>query len=197
MRYGDAAQIWRINLGWRQRKNPNERGYLLDLERGYWATNKDAEEADREDPLSGKIKRVVPYVEDHRNVLTIHFDVQHDLTVMASLQAAFKQGIQHPGFSFLDVFSPCVTYNHDNTYQWFRSRVKKLEEEPAYDPTDWMAAMEKSLLWGDTIPIGRFFERTDVSTLHGAEPVLDEGPLIHRDLRVPPDIARSFIEELM
>jgi hypothetical protein len=27
--------------------------------------------------------------------------------------------------------------------------------------------------------------------------VLSEGPLVHRDLRIPPDIARSFIEELM
>lgn len=94
MRYGDAAQIWRINLGWRQRRNPNERGFLLDLERGYWASNRDAEEADREDPLSGRIKRVVPYVEDHRNVLTVQFDIRHDLGVMASLQAALKQGIQ-------------------------------------------------------------------------------------------------------
>jgi 2-oxoglutarate ferredoxin oxidoreductase subunit beta len=57
--------------------------------------------------------------------------------------------------------------------------------------------MEKSLLWGEEIPIGKFFERSDVPTLHGAEPVLDEGPLVHRDLRVPPDIARTFIEELM
>src|SRR5678816_4754143 len=31
-----------------------------------------------------------------------------------------KQGLEHKGFSFIDVFSPCVTYNHDNTYAWFR-----------------------------------------------------------------------------
>jgi 2-oxoglutarate/2-oxoacid ferredoxin oxidoreductase subunit beta len=108
-----------------------------------------------------------------------------------------KQGIEHKGFSFLDVFSPCVTYNHDNTYQWYRPRVKKLEDDPAYDATDWPAAMEKSLLWGEEIPIGRFFERTDVPALHAAEPVLNEGPLVDCDPRVPPDEARSFIEELM
>ena len=56
--------------------------------------------------------------------------------------------------------------------------------------------MQKSLLWGEEIPIGKFFERTDVLTLHGAEPVLNEGPLVHRALRVPPDVARSFIDEL-
>jgi len=113
------------------------------------------------------------------------------------LTELIKQGVEHRGFSFLDVFSPCVTYNHDNTYQWYRPRVKKLEEESAYDPSDWTAAMEKSLLWGDEIPIGKFFERTDVPVLHDAEPVLSEGPLVHRDLRVPLDAARSFIEELM
>jgi 2-oxoglutarate/2-oxoacid ferredoxin oxidoreductase subunit beta len=113
------------------------------------------------------------------------------------LTELIKRGIEHKGFSFLDVFSPCVTYNHDNTYQWFKPRVKKLEDDPKYDPSVWTAAMEKSLLWGEEVPIGRFFERTDVTSLHAAEPVLSEGPLVHRDPRVPPDVARAFIEELM
>src|SRR6202140_2733561 len=108
-----------------------------------------------------------------------------------------KQGIQHKGFSFLDVFSPCVTYNHDNTYQWFRPRVKKLEDDTRYDSADWMAAIGKSLLWGEEIPIGKFFERTDLPALHEAEPVLDAGPLTHAALRIPEDVTRAFIEELM
>jgi len=113
------------------------------------------------------------------------------------LTEMIKQGIQHQGFSFLDVFSPCVTYNYDNTYQWFRPRVKKLEDDTTYDPTDWTAAMEKSLLWDEEIPIGKFFQRTDLPTLHGAEPVLNDGPLVHRDPRVPPEVGRLFVEELM
>ena len=47
-----------------------------------------------------------------------------------------KQGLEHKGFSFIDVFSPCVTYNHDNTYAWYRERVKKLEDDPSYDSSD-------------------------------------------------------------
>ncbi len=113
------------------------------------------------------------------------------------LTELIKQGIRHKGFSFLDVFSPCVTYNHDNTYQWFRPRVKKLEDDPAYDPANWMAAMGKSLLWDEEIPIGKFFERTDVPTLHGAEPVLNTGPLAYADTRIPVDVTRAFVEELM
>jgi hypothetical protein len=104
---------------------------------------------------------------------------------------------EHKGFSFLDVFSPCVTYNHDNTYQWFRPRVKKLEDDASYDSADWVAAMEKSLLWDDQIPIGKFFERTDLPALHAAEPVLNNGALLHSEGRLPPDVARSFIKELM
>src|SRR5262249_40523174 len=32
------------------------------------------------------------------------------------LTELIKRGIEHKGFFFIDVFSPCVTYNHDNTY---------------------------------------------------------------------------------
>jgi 2-oxoglutarate ferredoxin oxidoreductase subunit beta len=113
------------------------------------------------------------------------------------LTELIKQGIQHKGFSFLDVFSPCVTYNHDNTFQWFRPRVKKLEDDATYDPADWMAATGKSLLWDEEIPIGKFFERTDVPSLHASEPVLNGGPLVHADPRIPLDVTRSFVEELM
>jgi 2-oxoglutarate ferredoxin oxidoreductase subunit beta len=113
------------------------------------------------------------------------------------LTELLKRAIQHKGFSFIDVFSPCVTYNHDNTFQWFRPRVKKLEDNPAYDPSDFQAAVEKSLLWGDEIPIGLFFERTDVPAAHEAEPVLKSGPLVQQDTRIPADIAKSFVDELM
>src|SRR5438309_3579972 len=113
------------------------------------------------------------------------------------LTELIKRGIEHKGFSFIDVFSPCVTYNHDNTFQWFRPRVKKLEDNPAYDHTDFQAAVEKSLLGGDAIPIGLCFARTDVPAAHDAEPVLKPGPLVHQEMRIPADVAKSFVDELM
>jgi len=108
-----------------------------------------------------------------------------------------SKAIQHKGFSFIDVFSPCVTYNKDNTFQWFRPRVKKLEDNPEYDHTDWQMAMEKSTLWGDEIPIGLFFERTDVPSAHDAEPVLNAGPLVRQEMLIPQDVAKAFVDELM
>jgi 2-oxoglutarate/2-oxoacid ferredoxin oxidoreductase subunit beta len=113
------------------------------------------------------------------------------------LTELIKRGIEHKGFSFIDIFSPCVTYNHDNTFQWFRPRVKKLEDNPGYDTSNWVEAMEKSLLWGDEIPIGVFFERNDIPAAHDADPVLKSGPLVHQNSRIPADVAKSFIDELM
>ena len=95
MRYGDAATIWRINVGWRKRRRESEHGFLLDVERGYWATNADVQEGDQEDPLNqARVERVVPYVEDRQNALTFELEGGQDMQVMATLQAALKQGIQ-------------------------------------------------------------------------------------------------------
>jgi 2-oxoglutarate ferredoxin oxidoreductase subunit beta len=108
-----------------------------------------------------------------------------------------KAAISHKGFSFLDVFSPCVTYNKDNTFQWFRPRVKKLEDDASYDPTNWPEAVKRATVWGDEIPIGKFYERTDLPSLEETEPVLELGPLIERPLHIAPDVAEAFVRELM
>jgi 2-oxoglutarate ferredoxin oxidoreductase subunit beta len=113
------------------------------------------------------------------------------------LTELLKAAISHKGFSFLDIFSPCVTYNKDNTFQWFRPRVKKLEEDASYDPTNWPEAVKRATVWGDEIPIGKFYERTDLPTLEETEPVLELGPLIDRPLHIPPDVAEAFVKELM
>ncbi len=108
-----------------------------------------------------------------------------------------KGAIQHKGFALIDVFSPCVTYNKDNTYQWFRPRVKPLEDM-GHDPTDFHKAMDKALLWGDEIPIGLFWKRTDLPSLDQLEPVLAEGgPLAHRKLGIEPETAQALVKELM
>ena len=109
-----------------------------------------------------------------------------------------KGAILHKGFSLVDVFSPCVTYNFDNTYKWFNPRVKILEEEEDYDPSDFHAAMGRAYQWGDEIPIGVIWRRTDLPTLEELEPVLDEGgPLAHRELGISREQARGLIEELL
>jgi len=108
-----------------------------------------------------------------------------------------KGAIQHKGFSFVDVFSPCVTYNKDNTYQFFNPRVKPLEES-GHDTTDFAKAMEKGYQWGEEIPIGLFWKRTDLPSLEEQEPVLEQGgPLAHRKINVTDEQAQALIKELL
>ncbi len=105
-------------------------------------------------------------------------------------------GLRHRGFALIDVFSPCVTYNKDNTYQFFRPRVKDLAEL-GHDPTDFHAAMDRAMQWGDEIPIGLFWKCEDLPALDQLEPVLEDGPMAHRSLSIPPDVAQSLVQELM
>jgi 2-oxoglutarate ferredoxin oxidoreductase subunit beta len=107
-----------------------------------------------------------------------------------------KQAMQHRGFALIDVFSPCVTFNHDNGYAFFRPRVTKLENEE-HDPSDWKAACEKAMLWGETIYIGLFFQAPRPS-LEDHETVLKQGgPLAHQPLGLSEAQSRRIIERMM
>ncbi|OGW05894.1 MAG: 2-oxoacid ferredoxin oxidoreductase [Nitrospinae bacterium RIFCSPLOWO2_02_39_17] len=63
-----------------------------------------------------------------------------------------KQGIETKGFALIDILQPCVSFNKINTYQWYSQRAYKLDNN--YDPTNRVKAFEKSLEWGDKIPMG-------------------------------------------
>ncbi|HYS11202.1 MAG TPA: 2-oxoacid:ferredoxin oxidoreductase subunit beta [Myxococcales bacterium] len=113
------------------------------------------------------------------------------------LVALIKGAIVHRGFAFVDVFSPCVTYNHENTHEFFKQRTRKLEEA-GHDSGNLQAAFEQGSQWGETIPIGLFYKRDGVPALDELEPVLAEGPaLAHRRLEVSPENARALVEELL
>ncbi len=116
-------------------------------------------------------------------------DVKH-------LTELMKKAIQHKGFALVDVFSPCVTFNRDNDNAFFKERVKKLEDED-HDTTDWKAACEKALVWGDTIYTGLFLQRDGAQTLGDLEPVLDDGPLAHRPLGLSEGQAEKIISRMM
>ncbi len=92
--YGETATLYRINMGWRRRKKTEPPGFKLDMERGYWATDSTVDEGDEGDPLSAKIRRVIPFVEDRRNALLFEPPTERSPAVMASLQSALKAAIQ-------------------------------------------------------------------------------------------------------
>jgi very-short-patch-repair endonuclease len=91
--YGQSATLWRINLGWKRRKNKEQYGFMLDVERGYWAKS-DQENEDQTDPMSPRTERVVPFVEDRRNCLLFEPTQRISMSALTSLMSAIKGAIQ-------------------------------------------------------------------------------------------------------
>jgi len=87
------------------------------------------------------------------------------------------QAIQNRGFSLVDILQPCVTYNRVNTYQWYRSRVHKLDS--TYNPKDRMAAFQKAQEWGERIPIGVIYTE-DRPTYEERNPKITRMPLVEQ-----------------
>ena len=112
------------------------------------------------------------------------------------MQQLMQQAIDHKGFAIIDIFSPCVTFNHDNDYAFFRPRVKKLEDE-GHDASDWKAACEKAMLWGDIIYTGLFYQKRR-PTLDELEPVLEEGgPMARRSAFVSKEQSDRIFKRMM
>lgn len=102
-------------------------------------------------------------------------------------------GLEHEGFALVDVFSPCVTYNKVNTYQWFRERVYKLEEED-HDPSDLLGAYPRAHEWGERIPIGLFY-RTEKPTYEQEEPALQKyGPPVKQKLGLSQEEGEGLVD---
>jgi 2-oxoglutarate/2-oxoacid ferredoxin oxidoreductase subunit beta len=109
----------------------------------------------------------------------------------------YQEGIQFPGFALIDVFSPCVTFNKQNTFPWFRERVYRLEDKK-HDPTDFHAAMDRALEWGEKIPIGLFYRNPNPRPpLDAQDPGLQSGPLVSQPLGVTKEQRAKLIAEFM
>ena len=109
------------------------------------------------------------------------------------LSHLIKKGITHRGFALIDILQPCVSFNHKNTFQWYRERVYKLEDEK-YDPSDKKAALEKALVWGERIPIGIIYEE-NLPVYEDQLPALSEGPLVKQ--KIDPRRVEKLLAEFM
>jgi 2-oxoglutarate ferredoxin oxidoreductase subunit beta len=113
-------------------------------------------------------------------------DIEH-------LSRLLRMGIEHRGFSLIDILQPCVSFNHRNTYQWYRERVYKLDDE-GYDAGDKLAAFTKAQEWGDRIPIGLIY-RKERPVYEEQLPALKEGPLAKQ--KIDPSQFEALLDEFM
>ncbi len=100
-------------------------------------------------------------------------DIEH-------LSGLLRMGIEHHGFALIDILQPCVSFNHRNTFQWYRERVYKLEDE-SYDPSDKMAALTKAQERGNRIPIGLIY-RSERTVYEDQLPALKKMALVKQNI---------------
>ncbi len=98
---------------------------------------------------------------------------------MKGLVGLIEDGIRHEGFSLLNVFSPCVTFNKKNTYAWYRDVLVDAAKE-GHDPTDKLAAFERVM--SDKIHTGLLY-REDRPSYERLVKGLAGEPLAKMDLR--------------
>ncbi len=74
------------------------------------------------------------------------------------MKTILKKAIQHPGYSLVDVFHSCVSFNKINTFKWFKENTYDLEK--SYDPKNKFEAFKRASET-EKLPLGIFYINPD------------------------------------
>ncbi len=92
-----------------------------------------------------------------------------------------KAAIRHKGFSLVNVFSPCVTFNREKTYDWYRENVVNVDEDPAFNRHDRISAMTK-VMETKGMAIGIIYQEKESQSYDDLIPGFEGPPVAFRDL---------------
>lgn len=113
---------------------------------------------------------------------------------MKQLVKIFEEAIEHKGFSLVNVFSPCHTYNYKNTPKWFKENLTNLEDLENYDCTNKFEAY-KILEEHNDLVTGVIYKNENKniyeSTLKGYS---NEEPLSKKNLDFNPEIFEKLCD---
>lgn len=98
------------------------------------------------------------------------------------LAKIMQAAIKHRGYALVDILQPCVSFNKKNTFAYYKQRVKPLDE--TYDATNKLAAMEKAMEFGDTIPIGILYQEPAPTYKEKRPELFDTIPLIDKQVNL-------------
>lgn len=102
------------------------------------------------------------------------------------LNILFKAAIEHKGFALVNVFSPCVTFNKVNTYDYWKERLIDISSVENYNVTDRAQAINivrerEGLISGILFKEGRkTFTELDVN--------FPQAPIVKQNLTIDQDV---------
>ncbi|GAA0366112.1 2-oxoacid:ferredoxin oxidoreductase subunit beta [Bacillus horti] len=115
---------------------------------------------------------------------------------LKGLTALIEQGIQHKGFSLINVYSPCVTFNKINTYDWFKENITELSSIEGYDPSNRMMAMQ-TLMEHNGLVTGLIYQNTEKKSYEDMVPGFKPEGLVNQSLEISEDHFSKLCSEFM
>lgn len=102
---------------------------------------------------------------------------------LKQLTFLIEAAIKHEGFSFINVFSPCVTFNKINTYDWFKENIINLDTIAAYDSSNRIGAMTNIMEYNGMIT-GLIYQDTSQKSYENRVAGFRTEPLAKQDIRI-------------
>jgi 2-oxoglutarate/2-oxoacid ferredoxin oxidoreductase subunit beta len=92
-----------------------------------------------------------------------------------------KKAILHKGYALVDILQPCVTFNKQNTFKWFKDNTYYID--PAHNPSDRNAAFSRAIET-EKLPLGVFYSHEENPSFHEASGAYaqDQRPLYERSV---------------
>ncbi|QLK85906.1 2-oxoacid:ferredoxin oxidoreductase subunit beta [Staphylococcus sp. 17KM0847] len=141
----------------------------------------------------GFVTKTTPKGNIEQNVAPLELALSSGATFVAqgfssdikALTKMIEDAINHDGFSFVNVFSPCVTYNKVNTYDWFKEHLTSLDDIEGYDRTDKQQAIQ-TVVSHNSLVKGIVYQDTETPSYESQIDTLGETPLAHQNIQLDP-----------
>lgn len=124
------------------------------------------------------------------------FVAQGFSTDLKELTALIEAGMKHKGFSLINVFSPCVTYNKVNTYDWFKENLTKLSSIENYDSSSREEAMQ-TLMKHKSLVTGLIYQNTEQRSYQELLTSYSQTPLSKADLNMDEAYFDKLVSEFV
>ena len=138
---GDTLAIGIENFVHISRRDPDIT--LVIMDNGVYGLTKgqDSPSAGLGRPVTASVEEHPPFIDPVKLALTCGatFIAQSFSGDPKHATEMYVEAVRHKGFAMVNDFSPCVTYNKFNTYDWFRENCEKVPDghDPASEDAAW------------------------------------------------------------
>ncbi|MBK7971857.1 MAG: 2-oxoacid:ferredoxin oxidoreductase subunit beta [Deltaproteobacteria bacterium] len=87
---------------------------------------------------------------------------------MAGLADVIEEAIRFPGFAFVNVQSPCITFGHEDSQLKHHKEILQTLASLNHDPSNRLAAMDLAQEYGTKLYTGVFYRRPEPSATYDA-----------------------------